>query len=80
LSISTFPAIYFSNRGARTFDVKTVVLSAAQQHANAESLVALRFTSPTGRSFSMRTLLWSYVGRRQFPRETSRFEIRHFFS
>jgi hypothetical protein len=28
----------------------------------------------------MRTLLWSYLGQRQFPREMSRFEIRHFFS
>jgi hypothetical protein len=28
----------------------------------------------------MRTLLWSYLGRRQCPREMSRFEIRHFFT
>jgi hypothetical protein len=28
----------------------------------------------------MRTLLWSYLGQRQFPREMSRFEIRHFFT
>ncbi len=28
----------------------------------------------------MRTLLWSYLGWRQFPRDTSAFEVRHFFS
>jgi hypothetical protein len=28
----------------------------------------------------MRTLSWSYLGCRQFPRELSPFEIRHFFS
>jgi TnpA family transposase len=28
----------------------------------------------------MRTLLWSYLGQRQFPREMSRFEIWHFFT
>jgi hypothetical protein len=47
-------------RGARTFDVvETVVLNAAQQHANADSRAAVDFTSRTGRSFPMRTLLWS---------------------
>jgi len=28
----------------------------------------------------MRTLLWSYLGQRQFSREISRFEIQHFFT
>ena len=28
----------------------------------------------------MRTLLWSYLGWRQFPRELSTFEVRQFFS
>jgi hypothetical protein len=28
----------------------------------------------------MRTLLWSYPGQRQFPKEMSRFEIQHFFT
>lgn len=28
----------------------------------------------------MRTLLWSYLGWRRFPRELSAFEVRHFFS
>jgi hypothetical protein len=26
----------------------------------------------------MRTLLWSYLGQRQFPGEMSRFEVQHF--
>jgi hypothetical protein len=28
----------------------------------------------------MRTLLWSYLGQRQFPKEMSRFEIQNFFT
>jgi hypothetical protein len=28
----------------------------------------------------MRTLLWSYLSCRRFPRELSAFEVRHFFS
>jgi len=28
----------------------------------------------------MRTLLWSYLGQRQFPKEMSRFEVQHFFT
>jgi Domain of unknown function (DUF4158) len=28
----------------------------------------------------MRTLLWSYLGWRRFPRDMSAFEVRHFFS
>lgn len=28
----------------------------------------------------MRTLLWSYLGRRRFPREMSSFEVRQFFA
>jgi hypothetical protein len=28
----------------------------------------------------MRTLLWSYLGWRRFPRDMSSFEVRHFFS
>jgi TnpA family transposase len=28
----------------------------------------------------MRTLLWSYLGWRRFPREISAFEVRRFFS
>jgi hypothetical protein len=28
----------------------------------------------------MRALLWSYLGQRQFQREMSRFEIRHFLT
>lgn len=28
----------------------------------------------------MRTLLWSYLGARRFPRDMSAFELRHFFS
>jgi hypothetical protein len=27
----------------------------------------------------MRTLLWSYLGWRRFPRELTAFEVRHFF-
>jgi len=28
----------------------------------------------------MRTLLWSYLGRRRFPREMGAYEVRRFFT
>src|SRR5271170_3589934 len=33
-----------------------------------------------GGGWHMRSLLWSYLGSRRFPREMSTFEVRHFFT
>jgi hypothetical protein len=64
--------------GVRVLLMSKLSFCAAEQHASAESLAALRLL--TRRSLAMRALLWSYLGQRQFLREMSRFEIRHFLT